>query len=282
MRLLLFLTAFYLSSYCCAQLTGKTWIISNSSNALILSDNNTFIIDDGVYYKKPQTYLLDGDTITFIEKELFSNLNDIEIFKQRQHKYYLLSETKDSLILIRCNETNYLGYNRDTVTLRDYQSLYDPTFSFRHIYFAATSCYGFCPDFKMEILSNGVVYFYGRLYTGRYKGTWKGHLSDKQMSRLLAILRNSNIRNFPSGTGIPIDAPERRLIIKYGDHELDFCGSDFPYTGHKLMAFLFTEYKNFRLKRCTGCRAFIEKSCFEIMREEHETFMKEFIDTNIE
>lgn len=260
-------------SFCSfAQLTNKTWINRYSHDALILTDDNTFSIESGIFIKKTGTYCSANDTIEFVEKELFSNHTGIEIFTEKRHSYRVLSAVTDRIVLTRRYGTNFLGYEQDTIIFDDYNSLYDSSFTYRRIYFHTSSCYGLCPDFKIEIFSNGLVFFYGRLYTGKYKGTYKGFMNNSQQNELLYLLRSCNVRNFPRSTGIAIDAPERRLIIEYGNDSIDFCGDEPPYSASKLFLYLINNYKNFKLKKCVGCRAFIEKSCYEIEREQQKEF----------
>ncbi|PID71093.1 MAG: hypothetical protein CR985_01570 [Flavobacteriales bacterium] len=83
-------------------------------------------------------------------------------------------------------EKQYILYNRGHIMERT---------NFQKITFHASTCYGTCPSFSVEINRDGTVFYKGIQYTSPYIGYYVGQLSKEEIYSLRKILNRSQLEN---------------------------------------------------------------------------------------
>jgi Domain of unknown function (DUF6438) len=100
-----------------------------------------------------------------------------------------------------------------------------------------TSCFGYCPTYKLTISADGAVTFEGRDYV-KTKGTVKSRISRTQLQQLISEFKNANYfslkdkyeseedgcstvwTDYPSATtSIRIDGKSKSILHYYGCHK---------------------------------------------------------------
>lgn len=226
-------------------LTGIKWVDINTHCYLELSSNRSYgYYDTDRVRADSQFYQNEYDTLSFFR----SYINFSGELKFDTSIYKIIYLRPDTLML-KFAAGERLRYGVDTLTFVNHLSLFDSVLDFKRLYLSSTTYLGICRDFKMEIFSDGTIYFLGKQYTGRYKGLYKGRMDETQLNHLIDILKRSGMSTFPRGNGIGTDAPVIHFIVDYSDSRLNFIGSSFPPYNSELESFLFLEYKNWRLRR---------------------------------
>jgi len=240
----LFILSFFI--FCKSQNISlkKTWISDNLKH-YIIDDTNIYYISQNrhkIFY-----YALDNDTLTLID---YRN-NDIkDDFKKMPYKIELL--TKDSLILKPLSELSKERiFRQNNLLLRDSASIYNPNLKFEKLFFLTTGgCLGHCPNLKIEIDSNGKVFFLGKVYTGKYTGFYYGKLNNDDFERLLNILKHAWLEQYPNDIDIglrSIDIPYSYFVFQFDG--ITRAGSSDELFHENIMYFLLECYERANLKK---------------------------------
>lgn len=225
----------------------KTWIGSKNEYFKITPDHiySDFYFYNNFFSNVRQTnYRLNQDSLIV---DMSTSYPD---YHAENHSFRIVKLTSDSLILKPLSygaETQYQKCN--VIRLADSAVLYEKYLRFERLYFSATPCFGTCPGLKLEIDSCGNMFFYGYLYTGKYKGLYSGRLNQEEFNKLLEILKHSSLDNFPTGRGNVIDAPSYYFAFYYNGKKKSGEQSDVPFFNRKLFYFLMECYKNTELKK---------------------------------
>ena len=95
--------------------------------------------------------------------------------------------------------------------------------NFKKITFLASTCFGTCPSFSLEINRDGQVFYQGRLYTKKFTGNFIGSLDDNEIFKLRKLLNRSQIssihNNWKQATK-PNDTPRYNYIIELKNGKL--------------------------------------------------------------
>lgn len=100
-----------------------------------------------------------------------------------------------------------------------------------------TSCFGYCPSYKLTISADGTVTFEGRDYV-KTKGTFKSRISRKQLQQLISEFKKANYfslkdkyeseedgcatvwTDYPSATtSLRINGKSKSILHYYGCHK---------------------------------------------------------------
>ena len=95
--------------------------------------------------------------------------------------------------------------------------------NFNKITFLASTCFGTCPSFSLEINKDGTIYYNGRIYTKKFTGNFEGTLEEKEMLKLQTLLNNSQLKNMVSNwvqNTKPVDLPRYNYLIELNDGEI--------------------------------------------------------------
>lgn len=215
------------------------WMKVNDSVAMI--DNNGLFADSYHYTVNNQ------NEINLIE--YYWTYNDT-IRHENNYQYHITKLTDDTLILKPLSaKAKKLFDDQDSILFINRSIINAPDFKFEKLIFSSSACFGTCPDMKMEIDSTGHVFFYGRIYTGRYKGCYEGQLNKDDLLEIKNILRTSEIDKFPPNLGGAIDAPTYHFVFYYDGKIRKSAGTMVPYLYNDLLDFLLTKYKHAHLKK---------------------------------
>ena len=94
-------------------------------------------------------------------------------------------------------------------------SLKKGNINFQSVFFKGTTCFGSCPEMKIEIDSLGNAKFKGGKYTKPFIGNFTGKLTLNQLELLVEILNRSELNRFPEKLPYLIDAPSYKFIFRY-------------------------------------------------------------------
>lgn len=110
-------------------------------------------------------------------------------------------------------EKQYILYNRGHLMERT---------NFQKITFHASTCYGTCPSFSVEINRDGTVYYKGVQYTSPYTGYYEGQLGKEDILSLRKILNRSQLENIKEKwhqQSEPNNTPRYNYIIELDEGE---------------------------------------------------------------
>jgi len=88
---------------------------------------------------------------------------------------------------------------------------------YKKITFLASTCFGTCPSFSLEINRDGTIFYQGRIYTKKYTGDFEGTLGKKGMLKLQNILNKSQLKNIAKNwvqNTKPVDMPRYNYLIE--------------------------------------------------------------------
>ena len=204
----------------------------------ISSNNEMLIIND---FEKSQNFLLN--------KEFEENNYYIEILKDTisfQHRYYTSDDNFEKLFADKYN-LKILKFSDSVLKVipvsnlsQDFFSTKKPinfyknginlngTIDFQKITFTTSTCYGNCPELKMNIFSDGrvelnAVYFDDSVYTinKRKSGNFTANLGKQKLLRLKYNLKLSRVNQFElipeDSMSLCCDGALKEMIIEFND-----------------------------------------------------------------
>jgi hypothetical protein len=154
----------------------KKWIGEQNETLILTSKHATYSYFDAKYQ------MLQHDSLL--------------IFKDHEDtiRYRVIHLTSDSLTVTPIGKrTLKLTSSRETYRFHAAPLFDKKTFVFQKIYFSGTSCYGDCPDMKVDIDSTGHFYFQGNYKTGDFHGLYEGQLTSKQLDKLVVLIKKSQL-----------------------------------------------------------------------------------------
>jgi hypothetical protein len=108
----------------------------------------------------------------------------------------------------------YVFYNREKVF---------SAVDFKKVTFLASTCFGTCPSFSLEIDRDGTVFYQGRIYTKKFTGNFIGNIEPKEMIKLQKIMNRSQlftiVSNWEQNTK-PVDTPRYNYLIELKSGEI--------------------------------------------------------------
>jgi len=94
---------------------------------------------------------------------------------------------------------------------------------FEKITFLASTCFGTCPSFSLEINRDGTIFYQGRIYTKKFTGNFTGNLESKEMIKLQKIMNrcqlSTMVNNWVQRTK-PVDTPRYNYLIELKSGEI--------------------------------------------------------------
>ena len=127
-------------------------------------------------------------------------------------------------------------------------SLKEKKIHFKSVFFKGTTCFGTCPEMRIEIDSLGNTKFKGEKYTKPFIGNYEGKLSSNQLNSLIEILNRSELDRIPKNLPFMIDAPTYKFIFNYDNKKREVSGSMLPYFNREIVNYLLNIYKEIEWK----------------------------------
>jgi len=246
--ILLFLPAFLSLTTCLGQdndIKDRIWVGLNQEYIEILKD--TVIIDDG---HGPEVYSvrIKKDTLKICSLDI---LDDIERVNKYSAYFKIETLARDTLIIKPINLKYTKDYFNDTTSILfiNKKLLVDSNLIFQGLKFTGSGCLGNCPEYKIDIDANGFLYVEVGISKWVKKGNYKSQLSKNDLSKLISILKRSNLDSFPENLWGAIDAPIYSFEFRYNNKIKKSNGSFIPYFNYELRHFLYNIPSENKLKR---------------------------------
>jgi hypothetical protein len=246
--ILLFLPAFLSLTTCLGQendIKDRIWV--GSSQEYIEVINDTVMLDDGhgphIYYAR-----IKKDTLKICSLDILDDLDRVNLYSA---KFKIQKLTRDTLIIKPINLKYTKDYFDDTTSIlfTNKELLVDSNLIFQGLKFTGSGCLGNCPEYKIDIDANGLLYVEVGISKWVKKGNYKSQLSNKDLSKLLSILKRSNLDSFPENLWGAIDAPIYSFEFRYNNKIKKSNGSFIPYFNYELRHFLYNIPSDNKLKR---------------------------------
>lgn len=188
------------------------------------------------------------ETFTFKIKSLRKNKLILEPSVENKAE---LEDYKKLNIAPLTKEKQYILYNRGHLMERT---------NFQKITFHASTCYGTCPSFSVEINRDGTVYYRGKQYTGAFVGNFVGELDDNDIYSLRKILNRSQLENIKEKwhqQSEPNNTPRYNYIIELDKGEKFYLNTNDQHPIlDKLSDFMINITEKADLKKVDGFHEF--------------------------
>ncbi len=234
MKILLNLILLFCSIFTFAQIKSDSlllvkteWINKNLDYIRFDSDTLTYSISD----KRHDLYF-DLGKRTLTMKERFYNggagmkEESIRFKIKKLDKNKLVFHPLDSKIDLDQEGMRKLMYepffSKKEFILFNRENVIEPV-NFKKVTFIASTCFGTCPSFSLEINRDGTLFYQGRIYTKEFTGNFHGKLDKKQMISLHKLLNRSYIASIKekwNQNTKPVDNPRYNYMVELVNGEL--------------------------------------------------------------
>ena len=174
-------------------------------------------------------YALGNKTITFEERFIVGGVDK----RKEGVKFKIKQLDKDKLVLtpldkkVNLDQEGYLKLNYAPFFKKEEYVFYNREkvasgVDFKRITFIASTCFGTCPSFSLEINRDGTVFYQGRIYTKEYTGNFTGIINDDEIYKLRRILNRTQFQNMVDHweqQTKPVDTPRYNYIVELKNGE---------------------------------------------------------------
>ena len=171
-------------------------------------------------------YALGNKTITFEERFIVGGVDK----RKEGVKFKIKQLDKDKLVLtpldkkVNLDQEGYLKLNYAPFFKKEEYVFYNREkvasgVDFKRI---ASTCFGSCPSFSLEINRDGTVFYQGRIYTKEYTGNFTGIINDDEIYKLRRILNRTQFQNMVDHweqQTKPVDTPRYNYIVELKNGE---------------------------------------------------------------
>lgn len=208
------------------QLQKNDWVNTNLDYLKFYKDSVTYNLAGK---KHTLYYELTGKLITFKEKFAVGGSD----FREEKISMKVSSLTKDQLVLAPAEDI--LNFDQEIFYKLDYAPFFSrKEFVFKNrdnqvdyvdykkITFHASTCFGTCPSFSLEINRGGELYYQGRIYAKNYTGDFNGLLERDERIVLHKIINRSLLFDIDKSwqqRSRPTDTPRYTYIIELRNGE---------------------------------------------------------------
>ena len=221
----LLVLCFFLSSYAQtispSQLQKNDWVNKNLNFLKFYKDSVTYNLAGK---KHTLYYELAGKLLTFKEKFAVGGTD----LREEKISMKIASLSKDKLVLTSVEDV--LSFDQEIFYKLDYAPFFSRdkfVFSnrenqvdyidYKKITFHASTCFGTCPSFSLEINRGGELHYQGRIYAKEYTGDFEGFLEREERIVLHKIINRSLLPAIDATwqqRSRPTDTPRYTYIIE--------------------------------------------------------------------
>ena len=142
-------------------------------------------------------------------------------------------------VMIDSSGSNQLKVTEGATTtiFRPLAERYTDSIRFEKLYFEATACYGFCPEFKITIDSIGLVQINGGKYAA-IQGAYTTTLAPALLQQLVTLLKIAELDKIIGNDLKNIDSPTYTFTIHYNGKSVQLTSSVPPLVTEPLRKWL--------------------------------------------